>query len=118
MLCTGSAEGGTAGSAAEVAQRWVKSFGRKSGFSDAAGSNDTGSSASSGGDGPAGGPAQAQTDFVRHLRSEVARAVLPDWNMQSVMKQRTDINAREIHVGEGPTDLVIQVSNYMRGFAC
>lgn len=52
---------------------------------------------------------QAQADFVKHMRSEVARAVLPDWNMPSVMRKRTDITAREIKVGEGPTDLVIQV---------
>ena len=54
----------------------------------------------------AGGSKQS---IVQQLRSEVAKAVLPEWETPSVMRRRSGVNAREIKVGEGPTDLVVQV---------
>ena len=46
---------------------------------------------------------------MSRLRSEVAEAVLPAYRLPSVMKKRTDVEAVEIKVGEGPSDLVIKV---------
>lgn len=55
--------------------------------------------------------------LIEQLRSEVAKAVLPEWETPSMMKRRTDVNAREIKVGEGPTDLVVQVGSFhLHGF--
>jgi hypothetical protein len=57
----------------------------------------------------AGGAAKEHATLIEKLQSEVARAVLPEWEMPSVMRKRTDVNAREIQVGGGPTDLVVKV---------
>lgn len=48
-------------------------------------------------------------DSDTKARTEVAKAVLPEWETPSVMRRRTDLNAREIQVGGGPADLVVQV---------
>ena len=67
-----------------------------------------------GASGQAGGgtaeDAQAQKqDFITRLRRDVAEAVLPPQRVGSVMKRRTDVEAVEIKVGEGPSDLVVSV---------
>lgn len=61
-----------------------------------------------GGAGGAGGEG-AQQDIVSRLRTEVAEAVLPVARYPSVMKRRTDVEAVEIRVGEGPSDLIVTV---------
>jgi hypothetical protein len=53
--------------------------------------------------------AAAKQDLVTRLRKEVAEAVLPMATHPSFMKRRTDVEAVEIQVGEGPADLVISV---------
>lgn len=114
QLCGGSGEWSEADSSASrgnAAEGWGKSIGRMAGFHEGAQSESSGSSSGGSSSSATGSQEEAQTDFVRRMRSEVARAVLPDWNMQSVMKRHTDVNAREIRVGEGPTDLVVQVSD-------
>jgi hypothetical protein len=64
------------------------------------------------GAGPGGGAAAgegARQDLVSRLRSEVAQAVLPVHSLPSVMKKRKDVEAVEIKVGEGPSDVVLTV---------
>jgi hypothetical protein len=69
--------------------------------------------------------ADKQQNLVTRLRREVAEAVLPMATHPSFMKQRTDVEAVDIQVGEGPTDLVVSVRSVqcsapccMVGYAC
>jgi hypothetical protein len=61
--------------------------------------------------GTEGGAAEApkRDDLIKRLRHEVAEAVLPAWDMPSVMRKRTDVEAREVQVGGGPSELVTVV---------
>ena len=74
-------------------------------FQRARGAFASATASTSGSAGGASDASESKQSIVERLRSEVADAVLPMSKLPSVMLKRTDVEAVEIKVGEGPSDL-------------